>query len=205
MDINPFEVKKELENSSPFQRKEIAKNYTDLFVSDWSGKIFEVDKIEEDLVRVFLSCGEGNDHMVTVFEAKLSEYPELRVVKPKQNILIKKAKIKKIEGFYIYLYDCEIDFIKNEKTTDKNNKIEPMVKVEKGGKDFEMIDCEIDGGNRPAFGTEAENTRLIRTRLKSGGGETRKSWFSMDNPFMYILVVVVLFIIIELIKIIFKI
>lgn len=124
MNIDPFEVRKELENSSPFQRKEIAQNYVDLLVGNWGGKIFEVNKIKEDSVQVFLSCGEGNDHMVTVFEAKLSEYPELKVVKPKQEILIKRAKIKKVEGFYIYLYDCEIDFNQSKNNPQKDIKEE---------------------------------------------------------------------------------
>ena len=72
----------------------------------------------------------------------------------------------------------------------------PVIKVKEGGKDFTMIDCDVVAVNRPALVTEAENTQLIRTRLasiKTGNTESpKRNWFSMDNPVIYIIVVLIL-------------
>ena len=42
-------------------------------------------------------------------------------------------------------------------------KKEPMIKVSQGGDNFNIIDSEIIGDNRPALETEALNTQIIQT------------------------------------------
>lgn len=75
-------------------------------------------------------------------------------------------------------------------------KKEPLIKVLKGGDDFKMIDCEVISGDRPALETEAKNTQLIRTGLSQTGKEfaklSKERGFSMNNPFVYIPIAVIL-------------
>jgi len=73
----------------------------------------------------------------------------------------------------------------------------PLIKIEKGGNDFKMIDCEVISGDRPALETDAENTQLIKTKLSSKEQTSfiKKGWFTMNNPFIWIIAATILFIV----------
>jgi hypothetical protein len=201
MDIGPADIKNELENSPPFQRGEIAKNYIDLDISDWAGEVIRVNRMaDEKLVHVDLNC----QGALVYFESLLAKYPEFKVIKQGQGVLIRKAKIKTIyDSLSMRLYDVELNFVKNEESDGRYNGREPLIKIGKGGKGFKMIDCEIDGGHRPALSTEAENTQLIRTKLSFNNGKTAKKWFSMDNPLVNISATIVALFMVALLVYIF--
>lgn len=83
-------------------------------------------------------------------------------------------------------------------------KEEPLIKVLKGGDDFKMIDCEVISGDRPALETEAKNTQLIRTGLSQTGKKfanpSKESGFSMNNPFVYVPIAVVLIVLVAILN-----
>ncbi len=90
------QIIEEIEKSPPFQQNEILKHYIGLSI-DWNMKLSSVDKASNDNIKVtFGDIGSFDGYGITTCIVKLSDYPELAIMKRDTKIRIE-AKIDSID------------------------------------------------------------------------------------------------------------
>jgi hypothetical protein len=106
--LTPSAIREAIGREPPLQRDSHCERYLGLSV-EWRCSFIKADKKGTDLIRVMVEEPEAGFGAFVVFDVKLSDYPEFRVLEQKA-IFIVKGVISSVELGWIELKDAQIAF-----------------------------------------------------------------------------------------------
>ncbi len=179
MDIKPRNIIDAIKNVTPFQQDGVAKNYENIPV-DWEVYFTSIFHKEDKRIGLMFAPDRNTYSPWIYCTVNSEDYPEIKVMKKGQKIFIS-GKIEKANERSIYLKSCKLKFKKDK----SYNKKDTIIQVKNPQLHF--------GKGDNVGGDKIEKDENQKETYPRSIEEGKKSWFSMENPIIWIISSLIVF------------